>query len=81
MTRQFAKVSTALPGPKSRAIVAREQPYLAPGIQQISQLAGLAEADADLLACDRPEPWLQLIDDLSHAAGAQYFDFGGTCRI
>ncbi len=40
--RQFAKVSTALPGPKSRAIVAREEPYLAPGIQQISQLAGLA---------------------------------------
>jgi len=42
VSREFAKVSTALPGPKSRAIVAREQPYLAPGIQQISQLAGLA---------------------------------------
>jgi len=42
MTRKFAKVSTALPGPKSRAIVAREEPFLAPGIQQISQLAGLA---------------------------------------
>ncbi|MGZ3440863.1 MAG: aminotransferase class III-fold pyridoxal phosphate-dependent enzyme, partial [Polyangia bacterium] len=42
MARSFAKVSTALPGPKSRAIIAREQPYLAPGIQQISQLAGLA---------------------------------------
>ena len=42
MTRTFAKVTTKLPGPKSRAIVAREEPYLAPGIQQISQLAGLA---------------------------------------
>ncbi len=42
MTRQFAKVSTTLPGPKSRAITAREQPLLAPGIQQISLLAGLA---------------------------------------
>ncbi|HWE30436.1 MAG TPA: aspartate aminotransferase family protein [Polyangia bacterium] len=42
MTRKFAHVSTPLPGPKSRAIAAREEPYLAPGIQQISQLAGLA---------------------------------------
>jgi 4-aminobutyrate aminotransferase-like enzyme len=42
MSRQFAKITTALPGPKSRAIVAREKPYLAPGIQQISVLAGLA---------------------------------------
>jgi 4-aminobutyrate aminotransferase / (S)-3-amino-2-methylpropionate transaminase / 5-aminovalerate transaminase len=42
MTRKFAHVATALPGPKSRAISAREEPYLAPGIQQISQLAGLA---------------------------------------
>ena len=41
-SRKFAKVSTSLPGPRSRAIVAREQPYLAPGIQQISTLAGLA---------------------------------------
>ena len=41
-SRTFAKVSTSLPGPKSRAISAREEPYLAPGIQQISQLAGLA---------------------------------------
>jgi 4-aminobutyrate aminotransferase-like enzyme len=42
VARQFAKVTTHLPGPRSQAIVAREQPYLAPGIQQISSLAGLA---------------------------------------
>ncbi len=42
MNRKFAKVVTPLPGPKSRAIAAREEPFLAPGIQQISQLAGLA---------------------------------------
>lgn len=42
MARQFAKVGGALPGPRSRAIVAREQPFIAPGIQQISTLAGLA---------------------------------------
>ncbi|HEX9100887.1 MAG TPA: hypothetical protein VF997_01720, partial [Polyangia bacterium] len=42
MTRKFAKVVTPLPGPKSRAIVAREQPYLAPGIQNVSLLAGVA---------------------------------------
>jgi len=42
VARSFAHVSTALPGPKSRAISAREAPYLAPGIQQISTLAGLA---------------------------------------
>jgi 4-aminobutyrate aminotransferase-like enzyme len=40
--RRFADVATPIPGPRSRAIVAREQPYLAPGIQQISTLAGLA---------------------------------------
>ncbi len=42
MTRTFAKVGTSLPGPKSRATVARETPYLAPGIQNVSLLAGLA---------------------------------------
>jgi 4-aminobutyrate aminotransferase-like enzyme len=46
-TRTFAKVSTPIPGPKSRALVAREQPYLAPGIQQISTLAGLAMEGGD----------------------------------
>ncbi len=42
-----AHVMTALPGPKSRAISAREKPYLAPGIQQISTLAGLAFEGGD----------------------------------
>jgi 4-aminobutyrate aminotransferase / (S)-3-amino-2-methylpropionate transaminase / 5-aminovalerate transaminase len=42
MPRAFAHIATPLPGPKSRAIVEREQPFLAPGIQQISTLAGLA---------------------------------------
>lgn len=40
--RNFAKVSLPIPGPRSRAIVAREQPLIAPGIQQISTLSGLA---------------------------------------
>ena len=42
-----AHVMTALPGPKSRAISAREKPFLAPGIQQISTLAGLAFEGGD----------------------------------
>jgi 4-aminobutyrate aminotransferase-like enzyme len=42
MKPQFASVTTQLPGPKSRAIAAREQPYLAPGIQNVSLLAGVA---------------------------------------
>lgn len=41
-SRQFAHVAGPVPGPKSRAIVARERPFLAPGIQQISTLAGFA---------------------------------------
>ena len=40
--RKFAQVKTALPGPRSRALTEREKPFLAPGIQSISQLAGLA---------------------------------------
>ncbi|MGH7840873.1 MAG: aspartate aminotransferase family protein [Candidatus Binataceae bacterium] len=35
-------IATPIPGPNSRAIFAREQNYLAPGRQRISQLAGLA---------------------------------------
>lgn len=41
-SRRFAHVAGPVPGPKSRAIVAREEPWLAPGIQQISTLAGFA---------------------------------------
>jgi len=40
--KKLAHVAGALPGPRSRAIAAREKPHLAPGIQQISTLAGLA---------------------------------------
>jgi 4-aminobutyrate aminotransferase / (S)-3-amino-2-methylpropionate transaminase / 5-aminovalerate transaminase len=35
---------TEIPGPKSRALVAEEAPFLAPGIQSISTLSGLAVA-------------------------------------
>src|SRR6478735_12073444 len=45
--RKFANVSLPIPGPRSRAIVEREKPYLAPGIQQISTLAGLALEGGD----------------------------------
>jgi 4-aminobutyrate aminotransferase-like enzyme len=40
--RRFADVKGPLPGPRSQALVARERPLLAPGIQSISQLAGIA---------------------------------------
>ena len=36
------KITTAVPGPKSRAIFADEQSYIAPGRQRISLLAGIA---------------------------------------
>jgi 4-aminobutyrate aminotransferase / (S)-3-amino-2-methylpropionate transaminase / 5-aminovalerate transaminase len=35
-------VKTEIPGPRSRALVAEEAPFLAPGIQSISTLSGLA---------------------------------------
>lgn len=41
MTR-FARVEGELPGPRSRALTAREDRLLAPGIQRISTLSGLA---------------------------------------
>jgi len=37
-----ARVVGALPGPRSRAVVEAERPHLAPGIQQIATLSGLA---------------------------------------
>jgi 4-aminobutyrate aminotransferase/(S)-3-amino-2-methylpropionate transaminase len=37
-------VLTEIPGPRSRALVAAEAPYLAPGIQSIATLSGLAIA-------------------------------------
>jgi 4-aminobutyrate aminotransferase/(S)-3-amino-2-methylpropionate transaminase len=41
---QRPRLLTEVPGPKSRALVAAEAPYLAPGIQSISTLSGLAVA-------------------------------------
>ena len=40
--RTFAKIVTPPPGPKSREIVEREKPFMAPGTQAFSQLAGIA---------------------------------------
>jgi 4-aminobutyrate aminotransferase-like enzyme len=36
------QIKTAIPGPRSKALTERERPFLAPGIQSISQLAGIA---------------------------------------
>jgi len=44
VTVQSPRLLTEIPGPKSRALVAAEAPYLAPGIQSISTLSGLAVA-------------------------------------
>jgi 4-aminobutyrate aminotransferase-like enzyme len=44
MTPQQPRLLTEIPGPKSRALVAAEAPNLAPGIQSISTLSGLAVA-------------------------------------
>lgn len=45
--RRFACVATELPGPRSRSLRAAEERYLAPGIQQISTLSGLAMVRGD----------------------------------
>jgi len=39
---QKPRILTEVPGPRSRALVAAEAPYLAPGMQSISTLSGLA---------------------------------------
>jgi 4-aminobutyrate aminotransferase-like enzyme len=65
--RRFTQVSGPVPGPRSRAIIERERPNLAPGIQSISTLAGIA--------IDRGEG-ARLID----ADGNVYLDFvAGIC--
>jgi len=65
--RRFAKVNGPVPGPRSRAITAREAPHLAPGIQSISTLAGIA--------VDRGEG-SRIID----VDGNEYLDFvAGIC--
>lgn len=43
----FAKITTEIPGPTSRSLCQEESQYLAPGIQQISTLAGLAMAGGE----------------------------------
>jgi 4-aminobutyrate aminotransferase/(S)-3-amino-2-methylpropionate transaminase len=45
--RRFAEVRGELPGPRSRALVDRERRFLAPGIQSISTLAGIAIDDGE----------------------------------
>lgn len=40
--RGSARIRTEIPGPRSRALREAEAPYLAPGTQALSQLAGLA---------------------------------------
>src|SRR5262249_37136977 len=42
MQRQFARIKTTPPGPRSRALVEGEKPHLAPGTQGVWQLAGIA---------------------------------------
>jgi 4-aminobutyrate aminotransferase-like enzyme len=44
--RQRPVVRTAIPGPKSRALRAREDEHLAPGLQGFAQYAGIAVAEA-----------------------------------
>jgi 4-aminobutyrate aminotransferase-like enzyme len=67
MKRRFVQVTGPIPGPRSRAIVERERPHLAPGIQSISTLAGIA--------IDRGEG-ARLVD----ADGNTYLDFvAGIC--
>ena len=52
-SRRAACVVTELPGPRSRALRAAEALHLAPGIQQLSTLAGLAMVRGDgALLCD-----------------------------
>src|SRR4051812_44515342 len=40
--KQFAKMKTPMPGPRSVALVEEERPFLAPGTQGIWKLAGIA---------------------------------------
>ena len=44
MKNQKPRLATEVPGPKSRALVEAEAPYLAPGIQSIATLSGIAAA-------------------------------------
>jgi 4-aminobutyrate aminotransferase/(S)-3-amino-2-methylpropionate transaminase len=44
MAGQQPRLVTEIPGPRSREMVAREAPYIAPGLQSIATLSGLAVA-------------------------------------
>jgi 4-aminobutyrate aminotransferase/(S)-3-amino-2-methylpropionate transaminase len=41
------RIATEIPGPRSRAVVSRESAHLAPGVQSIASLSGLAVARAE----------------------------------
>ena len=50
---RFADIRTEIPGPRSRAMVAAEREFLAPGTQALSQLAGIAvDHGKGALLCD-----------------------------
>ena len=44
---QSPRIVTEVPGPKSRSLVARESPFLAPGVQSIATLSGIAVQRAE----------------------------------
>jgi 4-aminobutyrate aminotransferase/(S)-3-amino-2-methylpropionate transaminase len=44
---RYARIIAPPPGPRSRAIVAREQRFLAPGTQSLSLLAGIAQSHGE----------------------------------
>ena len=67
MKNQKPRITTEIPGPKSRALVQAEAPFLAPGIQSIATLSGIAAASGD--GC--------LIEDVD---GNRYLDIAaGIC--
>jgi 4-aminobutyrate aminotransferase/(S)-3-amino-2-methylpropionate transaminase len=64
---QVPSIVTEIPGPKSRAMVAAEAPYLAPGVQSLATLSGLAIARGEG----------SLVEDLD---GNRYLDIAaGIC--
>jgi 4-aminobutyrate aminotransferase/(S)-3-amino-2-methylpropionate transaminase len=67
MTSQRPRLLTSIPGPRSRAVVEAEAPYLAPGVQSLASLSGIAVARGEG----------SLIEDLD---GNRYLDIAaGIC--